>query len=116
LDDVPPIGRDWALSPPDHEIVTGRNLWCQAVHGYLASISYCDHMVGEIVAALDASGLSERTTIILWGDNGFHLGEKLHWRKFEQHVQGLTTGPVESEMTITQLPRRHRLVFEPCRF
>jgi arylsulfatase A-like enzyme len=82
LDDVPPIGRDWALSPPDHEIVTGRNLWCQAVHGYLASISYCDHMVGEIVAALDASGLSERTTIILWGDNGFHLGEKLHWRKF----------------------------------
>jgi arylsulfatase A-like enzyme len=82
LDDVPSIGRDLALSPPDHDLVTGRDQWRQAVQGYLASISYCDQVIGEIVAALDESGLRETTTIILWGDNGFHLGEKLHWRKF----------------------------------
>lgn len=82
LDDVPRIGRDWALSPRDHELVTGRGQWREAVRGYLAAISYCDHVIGEVVAALDASGLADRTTIVLWGDNGFHLGEKLHWRKF----------------------------------
>ena len=82
LDDVPPIGRDWALSPRDHELVTSRGVWPQAVQGYLAAISYCDHVVGEVIAALKESGLADRTVIVLWGDNGFHLGEKLHWRKF----------------------------------
>lgn len=82
LDDVPPIGRSWALSPADHELVTGRGQWRDAVRGYLASISYCDYLVGEVIAALDAAKLAERTIIVLWGDNGFHLGEKLHWRKF----------------------------------
>jgi arylsulfatase A-like enzyme len=82
LDDVPEIGRRWALNPPDHELVTAHDQWRPAVHAYLASISYCDHVVGEIVRALDESGAGERTTVVLWGDNGFHLGEKLHWRKF----------------------------------
>ena len=40
LDDVPPIAREWALQPRDHELVTGRGQWRQAVQGYLASISY----------------------------------------------------------------------------
>lgn len=82
LDDVPPAGRKWALSPPDHELVTRRGEWPRAVQAYLASISYCDHVVGQIIAALEASGVANRTTVVLWGDNGFHLGEKLHWRKF----------------------------------
>ena len=82
LDDVPPIGRGWALSPRDHELVTENGQWRQAVQGYLAAISYCDEIVGKIVLALDQAGLAERTIIVLCGDNGYHLGEKLHWRKF----------------------------------
>jgi arylsulfatase A-like enzyme len=82
LDDVPPIARDWALSPPDHELVTTRKQWPFAVQGYLASISYCDFVIGQIVAELNANGLGENTAIILCADHGFHLGEKLHWRKF----------------------------------
>jgi arylsulfatase A-like enzyme len=82
LDDVPPIARRWALTPPDHELVTSRGQWRAAVRAYLACISYCDHLIGRIVASLDASGLADETAIVLWGDNGFHLGEKLHWRKF----------------------------------
>lgn len=82
LDDVPPLAKAWALSPPDHELVTSRGQWRRAVQGYLAAISYCDWIVGRIVEALDRSGLADDTMIVLWGDNGFHLGEKLHWRKF----------------------------------
>jgi arylsulfatase A-like enzyme len=82
LEDVPAIGRQWALSPPDHQLVTASGQWRTAVHGYLAAISYCDYIVGEIVSALDRSGLADRTIIVFCGDNGFHLGEKLHWRKF----------------------------------
>ncbi len=82
LDDVPAIARRWALTPPDHELVTSRDQWRPAVRAYLASISYCDHLVGRLIRALDESGLADDTVVVLWGDNGFHLGEKLHWRKF----------------------------------
>jgi arylsulfatase A-like enzyme len=82
LDDVPPIARDWALSPRDHELVTSRQQWPQAVCGYLAAISYVDSLIGKLVDTLERTGLADSTAIILWGDNGFHLGEKLHWRKF----------------------------------
>jgi arylsulfatase A-like enzyme len=82
LDDVPPLAREWALSPPDHALVTKNGQWRPAVQGYLAAISYCDWIVGRMIEALDRSGLADDTIIVLWGDNGFHLGEKLHWRKF----------------------------------
>ena len=82
LDDVPPIAQKWAVTPPDHELVESHGEWRPAVRGYLAAISYCDWVIGRIVDVLDRSGLADNTVIVLWGDNGFHLGEKLHWRKF----------------------------------
>ena len=39
-------------------------------------------MVARILSSLERAGLADDTIIVLWGDNGFHLGEKLHWRKF----------------------------------
>lgn len=82
LEDVPEIARSWAQSPPDHETVLKHGQWRHAVQAYLAAISYCDSMIGQLLDALDASPHRDNTIIALWGDNGFHLGEKLHWRKF----------------------------------
>lgn len=82
LDDVPPIARKWALTPDDHQRVTAANQWRPAVHAYLAAVSYCDEVVGRLVAALDAGPYADNTWIVFCSDNGFHLGEKLHWRKF----------------------------------
>lgn len=82
LDDVPPLARQWALNPPDHALVTERGVWRDAVQGYLACVSYADFVIGQIIAALDRSPARDNTAVILCGDNGFHLGEKLHWRKF----------------------------------
>lgn len=82
LSDVPPAGVRMARPGGDHAKVIRYKQWKKAVQGYLASIAFADDMVGKIVAALDAGPHAEDTLIVLWGDHGWHLGEKQHWRKF----------------------------------
>jgi arylsulfatase A-like enzyme len=65
-----------------HQWIVANNQWKGAVQGYLASLSFADDMVGELLSALDDGPLASNTTIILWGDHGYHLGEKQHWEKF----------------------------------
>ena len=55
--------------------------WKEAVQAYLASISFADAMVGKLLDALDESGRTDNTIVVLWSDHGFHLGEKGRWRK-----------------------------------
>jgi arylsulfatase A-like enzyme len=52
------------------------------MHGYLAATSYVDALVGQLLEALDARGLRENTVVVLWGDNGYKLGEHAAWSKF----------------------------------
>ena len=82
LDDVPDIAKTWALNPADHATITGNGQWKQAVQAYLASITFTDRQIGRVLDALKSSPAADNTTVVLWSDNGFHLGEKLHWRKF----------------------------------
>ena len=82
LDDVPEIAWPAPLNSREtHRWVVEKNLWEEAVQGYLASISFADAMVGRLIDALDRSGRAEDTIIVLWSDHGFHLGEKQRWRK-----------------------------------
>ena len=46
-----------------------------------ASISFVDNYIGELLDELENSEYSENTIVVLWGDHGWHLGEKQHWRK-----------------------------------
>src|SRR5207237_8479681 len=48
---------------------------------YWASTSWVDWNVGRVLAELDALGLRDKTVIVLWGDHGYHLGEKGKWAK-----------------------------------
>ena len=82
LDDVPPIGRKVAKPQGDHKAVTGNRQWKLAVQGYLASIAFTDAQIGRLIEAFDAGQLGKDTVLVLWSDHGWHLGEKLHWRKF----------------------------------
>lgn len=50
-------------------------------HGYYASISFLDAQLGEILAALQQSGLAESTLVVFTSDHGFHLGEQTLWGK-----------------------------------
>lgn len=82
LDDVPPIAaRTNSYSVELHDWVVSADRWAEAVQAYLASVTYADAMVGRLLDALDESGRTDRTIIVLWADHGFHLGEKGRYRK-----------------------------------
>lgn len=50
-------------------------------HGYLATISFVDGLVGDLVAGLEANGLADNTIIVLWSDHGWKLGDQGGWAK-----------------------------------
>jgi arylsulfatase A-like enzyme len=50
-------------------------------HGYLASVSYTDKLVGDVLTALEDLGLAQNTIVVLWGDHGWNLGEHDFWGK-----------------------------------
>ncbi len=82
LDDVPNAGRAIAKPGGDHRKVVEADQWDRAVQGYLASIAFADAQIGRLLAALDSSPHAKDTIIVCFGDHGWHLGQKEHWRKF----------------------------------
>ena len=94
LDDVPPFGqklarevydpsgeKNFATRGGDHQNVIDNGQWRKAVQAYLATISFADAQIGRVLDALDKGEHADNTVIVLWGDHGWHLGEKEHWRK-----------------------------------
>jgi len=82
LADIPPSGVNLAKPGGDHRQMLKSGRWKEAVQGYLAAISFADAMVGRLLDAFDKSDYRDNTIVVLWGDHGWHLGEKEHWRKF----------------------------------
>jgi arylsulfatase A-like enzyme len=74
-------GTDLNEGIQDHDLVLEYDQWQKGVQAYLASISFVDDYVGKIFDALERSIYADNTIVILWGDHGWHLGEKQHWRK-----------------------------------
>jgi len=101
LDDVPEIGKEFAQSlfgfykmekMSDHEFVKKQPMyWKKLVRAYLASINHTDEMIGKLLDALNKSQYKNNTIIVLWGDHGWHLGEKEHWRKMTLWRKGTRT-------------------------
>ena len=48
----------------------------KCVRAYLACIAFVDHQVGRVLDALDQGPHAEDTTVILFSDHGYHIGEK----------------------------------------
>ena len=82
LDDLPPAALKMAHPSTDHDPILASGRWQEAIQGYLASIAYTDMNIGRLLDALEQSAYKDNTIICLWGDHGWHLGEKHHWRKF----------------------------------
>jgi arylsulfatase A-like enzyme len=82
LKDVPAGGLKMAKADGDHAAILKSGRWKEAVQGYLAAIAYCDAQIGRLLDAYEKSPHKSNTVIVFWGDHGWHLGEKEHWRKF----------------------------------
>jgi choline-sulfatase len=52
-----------------------------ARHGYYANISYVDDLIGQLLAALDATGKLDDTVVVFTSDHGDFLGERGLWYK-----------------------------------
>ncbi|VGO13082.1 Choline-sulfatase [Pontiella desulfatans] len=86
VDDLPPAAMKWINDSKGHRkdankvIKTGTLK--TVLHGYLASTSFADWNVGRVLDALDQSDHADNTIVVLWGDHGFHHGEKERFTKF----------------------------------
>ncbi len=92
LEDVPPLGKEMAQLAPFtdkreqmtrdfHSELVAKGKWKEVVQAYLASITFADACVGRVMDEMEKSPDAGNTIIILFGDNGWHLGEKNHWQK-----------------------------------
>lgn len=82
LDDIPEVGKKMARAFGDHEKFLQSGRWKAAIQSYLATCAYTDMNIGRLLDALEKSPARDNTIIVLWGDHGWSLGEKQHWRKF----------------------------------
>ncbi len=93
MNDIPPAGIALAkASGIDYEKLREQGRWKATVQAYLASVSFADESIGKLIDALNDSQYRENTIIVLWGDHGYHMGEKHHlgkWTLWEQGVRNL---------------------------
>lgn len=82
LADVPPAGVRMAKAAGDHAQFLRDGNWKNAIQSYLATIAYTDMNIGRLLDGLERSPRRDNTIIVFWGDHGWSLGEKSHWRKF----------------------------------
>lgn len=57
------------------------NAWRSALQAYLATYAFADRCVGRLLDAIESSPRADNTVVVLWGDHGWHLGEKRRFRK-----------------------------------
>ena len=65
----------------EYNWIKKHNLGKEATRAYLANVSYVDKCLGMVLDALEKSGHADNTIIVIWGDHGWHLGEKLRYLK-----------------------------------
>ena len=95
-----------------HQKLESLNAVGDAIHGYLACMSYADAMMGRVLDALAASPYADNTVVVLWSDHGYHHGEKGDWGKHTlwertSNVPFIWAGPAiasgrESDVTVSQ--------------
>lgn len=66
---------------PDYLWLKENDLLNDAARAYLACVAFADHCIGIVLDGLENSPHAENTIVIIWGDHGWHLGEKLRYRK-----------------------------------
>ena len=66
----------WSLPEPRLKWVEENGQWRNLVRSYLACTSFVDAQIGRVLDSLEENGLADNTIVVVWGDHGWHLGEK----------------------------------------
>ncbi len=66
----------WRLPEPRLKWLQENRQTRQLARSYLACVSFVDAQLGRLFQALEESGRAQDTLVVIWGDNGYHLGEK----------------------------------------
>jgi len=66
----------WSLPEPRLKWVEENGQWRNLVRSYLACTSFSDAQIGRILEVVKKKGIEDNTIIVVWGDHGWHLGEK----------------------------------------
>ncbi|VGO20381.1 sulfatase [Pontiella sulfatireligans] len=82
LDDIlTPAGKREHQPSKEYEWIKKHGLEKEATRAYLANISFADACLGVIFDALEKSSHADDTVVFIWGDHGWHLGEKQRYLK-----------------------------------
>ena len=82
LDDIlNPAGKPKFRPTEDYLWLKQNELFEEVTQAYLATSSYADDCLGVMFDALADSPNANNTIVVVWGDHGWHLGEKLRYRK-----------------------------------
>ena len=78
---TPPVGwKPFFLQNSTDQLVT--DTFARYIRAaYMGAVSYMDNNFGVVLAALEASGTASNTAVVLFGDHGWHLGERNNWEK-----------------------------------
>lgn len=84
LDDVSPAAKETINDGyPRTEWAKKEGQWKHIMQSYLASITFADTKIGQVLDALETSPYKDNTIVVLWSDHGYHLGEK---NTFQKHT------------------------------
>ena len=81
--------RAYAGVPPDGPVTD--EFARELIHGYYASVSYTDALIGKVLEELKRLELDRSTIVILWGDHGWNLREHGLWCKHCNYETSLHT-------------------------
>ena len=77
----------------------------EMIHGYHASVSFADAQVGKVLDELRRLELDKNTIVILWGDNGWNLGDHGLWSK---HTDYETCTRIAMMISVPGMPKQQK--------
>ncbi len=70
---------------PRRPEMVGDSLARTLIHGYYATVSYVDALIGEILGKLKTLELDQNTIVVFVSDHGYNLQEHTLWAKWTSH-------------------------------
>lgn len=80
-DILTPDGSQKFQATEEFLVIRENNKLKDAARAYMACVSFVDDCLGLVFETLDNSKYKDNTIVVIIGDHGWHLGEKLRFRK-----------------------------------